>query len=85
VASTTSAALGWGTFPAQKAMKARSGEALSSKSQPQVQKVFDIVKAVASRRSFRTWPSSDEYLDEMHAARYARQPVTARRGLRKLS
>ena len=52
-------------FRAQKAMKARSGEALLVNPQPQVQKVFDIVKAVDVRAVFRDVAELDEYLDEM--------------------
>ena len=52
-------------FRAQKAMKARSGEALLVNPQPEVQKVFDIVKAVDVRAVFRDVAELDEYLDEM--------------------
>ena len=52
-------------FRAQKAMKARSGEALLVNPQPQVQKVFDIVKAVDVKAVFRDLAELDEYLDEM--------------------
>ena len=52
-------------FRAQKAMKARSGEALLVNPQPQVQKVFDIVKAVDVRAVFRDVAELDDYLDEM--------------------
>jgi anti-anti-sigma factor len=52
-------------FRAQKAMKARSGEALLVNPQPQVQKVFDIVKAVDVKAVFRDVAELDEYLDEM--------------------
>ena len=52
-------------FRAQKAMKARLGEALLVNPQPQVQKVFDIVKAVDVRAVFRDVAELDEYLDEM--------------------
>jgi anti-anti-sigma factor len=50
---------------AQKAMKARSGEALLVNPRPQVQKVFDIVKAVDVRTIFRDVAELDDYLDEM--------------------
>ena len=60
----SSAGLG-ALFRAQKAMKARSGEALLVNPQPQVQKVFDIVKAVDVRAVFRNVAELDEYLDEM--------------------
>ena len=52
-------------FRAQKAMKARSGEALLVNPRPQVQKVFDIVKAVDVRTVFRDVAELDDYLDEM--------------------
>ncbi|MGH8682390.1 MAG: STAS domain-containing protein [Burkholderiales bacterium] len=52
-------------FRAQKSMKARSGEALMVKPQPQVQKVFDIVKAVDVKSVFRDVAELDEYLDAM--------------------
>jgi len=60
----SSAGLG-ALFRAQKAMKARSGEALLVNPQPQVQKVFDIVKAVDVKAVFRDLAVLDEYLDEM--------------------
>jgi anti-anti-sigma factor len=57
---------GLGTlFRAQKSMKARSGEALLVNPQAQVQKVFDIVKAVDVKAIFRDVGELDEYLDEM--------------------
>lgn len=52
-------------FRAQKSMKARSGEALLVKPQPQVQKVFEIVKAVDVKSVFRDLAELDEYLDAM--------------------
>ena len=60
----SSAGLG-ALFRAQKAMKARSGEALLVNPQPQVQKVFDIVKAVDVKTVFRDVAELDDYLDEM--------------------
>ena len=60
----SSAGLG-ALFRAQKAMKARSGEALLVNPQPQVQKVFDIVKAVDVKAVFRNVAELDDYLDEM--------------------
>ena len=60
----SSAGLG-ALFRARKAMKARSGEALLVNPQPQVQKVFDIVKAVDVKAVFRDVAELDEYLDEM--------------------
>ena len=52
-------------FRAQKAMKSRSGQALIVNPQPQVQKVFDIVKAVDVKSIFRNVAELDDYLDEM--------------------
>ena len=60
----SSAGLG-ALFRAQKAMKARSGEALIVNPSPQVQKVLDIVKAIEGRAIFRNVAELDEYLDEM--------------------
>jgi anti-anti-sigma factor len=60
----SSAGLG-SLFRAQKSMKARSGEALLVNPRPQVQKVFDIVKAVDVKAIFRDVKELDEYLDEM--------------------
>ena len=52
-------------FRAQRSMKARAGEALLVNPQPQVQKVFDIVKAVDVKSVFRDVAELDDYLDEM--------------------
>ena len=60
----SSAGLG-ALFRAQKAMKTRSGRALIVNPQPQVQKVFDIVKAVDVKSIFRNVAELDDYLDEM--------------------
>ena len=60
----SSAGLG-ALFRAQKAMKARSGQALLVNLQPPVQKVFDIVKAVDLKSVFRDVAELDAYLDEM--------------------
>lgn len=60
----SSAGLG-ALFRAQKAMKARSGQALIVNPQAPVQKVFDIVKAVDVKSVFRDVAELDEYLDEM--------------------
>jgi anti-anti-sigma factor len=60
----SSAGLG-ALYRAQKAMKARSGQALLVRPQPQVQKVFDIVKAVDVKSVFRDVAELDEYLDAM--------------------
>ncbi len=50
-------------FKAQKAMKARSGEAVVVNPQPTVQKVFDIVKAVNLKTVFASVQELDTYLD----------------------
>ncbi len=50
-------------FKAQKAMKARSGEAVVVHPQPTVQKVFDIVKAVNLKTVFASVKELDTYLD----------------------
>ena len=62
----SSAGLG-ALFRAQKAMKARSGEALLVNPQPQVQKVFDIVKSVDVKSVFRDLAELDDYLDAMQS------------------
>jgi anti-anti-sigma factor len=54
-------------FRAQKSMKARAGEALMVKPQPQVQKVFDIVKAVDLKSVFRDLAELDDYLDSIQS------------------
>lgn len=50
-------------FGAQKTMEKRGGEALLLNPQPQVQKVFDIVKAVPLKQVFRNVAELDSYLD----------------------
>jgi anti-anti-sigma factor len=50
-------------FKAQKAMKARSGEAVVVHPQPTVKKVFDIVKAVNLKTVFASVKELDTYLD----------------------
>jgi anti-anti-sigma factor len=50
-------------FGAQKTMGQRGGEALLLNPQPQVQKVFDIVKAVPLKTIFRSVAELDSYLD----------------------
>jgi anti-anti-sigma factor len=50
-------------FGAQKTMEKRGGEALLLNPQTQVQKVFDIVKAVPLKQVFRNVAELDGYLD----------------------
>ena len=50
-------------FGAQKSMEKRGGESLLLNPQPQVQKVFDIVKAVPLKTVFRSVAELDSYLD----------------------
>jgi anti-anti-sigma regulatory factor len=46
-------------------MEARNGSLLLVNVQPQVQKVFDIVKALPSQSVFKSVAELDEYLDYM--------------------
>jgi len=52
-------------FRAQKAMKARAGKTVLVGVQPQVQRVFEIVKAVDLGRVFASLKELDDYLDAM--------------------
>jgi len=52
-------------FRAQQAMAKRSGRTMLVNPQPQVQKVFDIVKAVDLGTVFVSIKELDEYLDAM--------------------
>ena len=52
-------------FRAQKSMRARAGKAVMVGLQPQVQKVFDIVKAADVDSVFRSVQELDAYLDTM--------------------
>ena len=52
-------------FRVQRSMKSRAGEALLVSVQPQVQKVFDIVKSVDVKSVFRDLAELDDYLDAM--------------------
>jgi anti-anti-sigma factor len=52
-------------FKTRKAMEARNGALLLVNVQPQVQKVFDIVKALPSQSVFKSVAELDEYLDYM--------------------
>jgi anti-anti-sigma factor len=52
-------------FKARKVMEARQGALLLVNVQPQVQKVFDIVKALPSQSVFKSVAELDQYLDYM--------------------
>ncbi|BBO84767.1 hypothetical protein DSCO28_53330 [Desulfosarcina ovata subsp. sediminis] len=50
---------------AQKAMKPYYGKVVLLNLQPQIQKVFDIIKALPSRQVFSSMNELDDYLDRM--------------------
>ena len=52
-------------FKARKALSARNGKVLVVNPQPQIQKVFDVVKAVPMSEIFISVAEVDEYLDAM--------------------
>lgn len=52
-------------FRARKLLSARGGTLAIANAQPQVQKVFDIVKAVPLSEIFRTVEEADAYLDRI--------------------
>ena len=52
-------------FRARKLLSARSGTLVIANAQPQVQKVFDIVKAVPLSEIFRSVQEADAYLDRI--------------------
>lgn len=52
-------------FKARKAIEGRGGKVLVSNLQPQIQKVFDIVKAVPMSSIFTSMEEADDYLDMM--------------------
>ena len=52
-------------FKARKALAARNGKALVMNPQPQIQKVFDVVKAVPMNEIFASTAEVDAYLDAM--------------------
>jgi anti-anti-sigma factor len=52
-------------FRARRAMEANRGALLLVNVRPQVQKVFDIVKALPSQSVFKTVAELDQYLDYM--------------------
>lgn len=52
-------------FRARKLLAARNGTLVIANAQPQVQKVFDIVKAVPLSEIFRSVEEADAYLDRI--------------------
>ncbi|ODS63247.1 MULTISPECIES: STAS domain-containing protein [unclassified Arenimonas] len=52
-------------FKARKALAARGGKVLVVNPQPQIQKVFDVVKAVPMNEIFSSVAEADAYLDAM--------------------
>ncbi len=52
-------------FKARKALSARGGKVLVANPQPQIAKVFDIVKAVPMNEVFTSVAEADAYLDAM--------------------
>ena len=52
-------------FRARKLLSARGGKVVIANAQPQVQKVFDIVKAVPLSEIFRSVEEADAYLDKI--------------------
>lgn len=52
-------------FKARKALAARGGKVLVVDPQPQIQKVFDLVKAVPMGEIFASTAEADAYLDAM--------------------
>jgi len=52
-------------FRTKREMEKVGGTAVVLKPQPQVQKVFDIVKALPTQSVFTSWEEVDEYLDKM--------------------
>ena len=52
-------------FKARKALHARGGKVVVVNPQPQIQKVFDMVKAVPLEEIFSSVKEADDYLDAM--------------------
>ena len=52
-------------FKARKALAARGGKVVVVNPQPQIQKVFDVVKAVPLNDIFGSTAEADAYLDAM--------------------
>lgn len=61
-------------FRARKLLAARSGTLVMANAQPQVQKVFDIVKAVPLSEIFRSVQEADAYLDRIQKKIVAGDP-----------
>lgn len=59
-------------FKAKKLVEQDGGKFHMVNLQPQVQKVFEIVKALPTLSVFRSWAEMDEYLEEMQ--QQAREP-----------
>src|SRR3546814_18780163 len=54
-------------FKARKALSPRGGKVLVVNPQPQIQKVFDLVKAVPMNEIFASTAEADAYLDTMQS------------------
>jgi len=52
-------------FRAKKAMEKQGGSVCMVHMQPQVEKVFDIVKALPEESMFKSWDEVDVYLDRI--------------------
>ena len=52
-------------FKARKALAGRGGKVLVARLQPQIQKVFDVVKAVPLEEIFTSVAEADAYLDNL--------------------
>jgi anti-anti-sigma factor len=52
-------------FRAKKAMEKKGGSVCMVHMQPQVAKVFDIVKALPEESMFKSWDEVDTYLDKI--------------------
>ena len=50
---------------ARKVMKSNKGEVLLVNMQPQIEKVFEIIKALPDQRIFKDIEELDSYLDRM--------------------
>lgn len=59
-------------FKAVKAVEGHGGKYLMGNLKPQIQKVFDIIKALPSMRIFRDFEELDGYLDVMQQKEVAR-------------
>lgn len=59
---------------AQKTMKAYNGRVILLNLQPQIQKVFDIIKALPSKQVFSSMGELDDYLDRMQRQVTGQEP-----------